>query len=1011
MIKKALIILLIGLSVCLTNGFADEVPVPILEFRIPEGDAYIQGTEDIKRAPNFIFGAPDFEKMRDLPKNSQDYQLGRKVAYLFTEIEPGAPFGFICTGFLVGPDLLMTNHHCVHDDFGRPYPLELIAVYMDYYQEWRDDPTRGGVTAGVIAIVKADARLDYALLRLDTPIGNTYGWLELDTTTPATPGQSVKIIHHSRGRSKEISRRNSQIVEVPADIAAHNPFLIGYLADTEGGSSGSPIFLRNGKGVIGINHSGWFNRDGPIFNGGSLMSWIVPQIEQWLPRGAAPDLVAESARVDKEFLRPGESFTLSMTLRNQGTTTSPTTLRYYYSTDNTISMDDAPMGTDAVDVLAAGETVEKSITLTAPDYIGTYYYGACVDPADNEYATYNNCSAAVRVNVSMTPPFWMYWAEAGRNSILRAANDGTNLQFLITQIGFARGIALDVADGKIYWTEPKGRQAGEIQRANLDGSNIENLITGLNLSYGIALDVASGKMYWTNWGPGEIQRANLDGSNIEVLVTGLIHSRGIALDVANGKMYWTDGTWPSGEIQRANLDGSNVEVLISGLNAPYAIALDVAGGKMYWTVAYGPQSGEIQRANLDGSKIEDIIAETVDDPGAHTITGIALDVAGEKMYWTNQSAGRIRRANLDGSNIEDLFIERLPIDGIALGISQSTAPPPVAPLSFNPSAIADQTFTVNTPITPMTLPVATSGTLPYTYTLSPIPTGLDFTAASRSLSGTPTTAGTTDVTYAATDATGASAALTFTITVTDPGPDPGPLDVNGDGQVTVMDLVAVALFYGTQVPGGISLPMDVNADGVVDLLDLTAVAQGIDAAGGGIHALSLEEIEAALLAAIEQTADIEAIAEAPIPASTPQHVLPEGIYSNVADALADARHFATSDVHAVLEGMLQLLAELGAIPSETALLPNYPNPFNPETWIPYHLSKDAEVMLTIHDVRGILVRALTLGHQPAGIYESRARAAYWDGRNESGEPVASGLYFYTLTAGDFNATRKLLIIK
>ena len=264
MSKKALVLLL-GLSLCLTNGFADEVPEPILEFRIPEGDEYIQGTEDIKRAPNFIFGTPDYEKMRDLPKNSQDYQLGRKVAYLFTSIEPGSPFGFICTGFLVGPDLLMTNHHCVHDDFGRPFPLELIEIYMDYYQEPEDDSTRGGVTAGVIAIVKADARLDYALMRLNKPIGNTYGWLELDTTTPATPGKSVKLIHHSAGRSKEISRRNSQIVEIPAKTAALYPFLIGYLADTEGGSSGSPIFLRNGTGVIGINHSGWFNQDGPDF--------------------------------------------------------------------------------------------------------------------------------------------------------------------------------------------------------------------------------------------------------------------------------------------------------------------------------------------------------------------------------------------------------------------------------------------------------------------------------------------------------------------------------------------------------------------------------------------------------------------------------------------------------------------------------------------------------------------------------------------------------------------------
>ena len=96
---------------------------------------------------------------------------------------------------------------------------------------------------------------------------------------------------------------------------------------------------------------------------------------------------------------------------------------------------------------------------------------------------------------------------------------------------------------------------------------------------------------------------------------------------------------------------------------------------------------------------------------------------------------------------------------------------------------------------------------------------------------------------------------------------------------------------------------------------------------------------------------------------------------------------------------------------QTQLLANYPNPFNPETWIPYQLSEPAEVTLRIYAVNGILVRTLALGQTPAGIYQNRSRAAYWNGRNDVGEPVASGIYFYTLTAGDFTATRKLLIRK
>ena len=103
--------------------------------------------------------------------------------------------------------------------------------------------------------------------------------------------------------------------------------------------------------------------------------------------------------------------------------------------------------------------------------------------------------------------------------------------------------------------------------------------------------------------------------------------------------------------------------------------------------------------------------------------------------------------------------------------------------------------------------------------------------------------------------------------------------------------------------------------------------------------------------------------------------------------------------------------DLSQVPSETALLRNYPNPFNPETWLPYHLAEPAEVTLSIYSAGGQLVRTLALGHQPAGIYASKSRAAYWDGRNAVGERVASGLYFYTLTAGDFAATGKMLIRK
>ena len=111
---------------------------------------------------------------------------------------------------------------------------------------------------------------------------------------------------------------------------------------------------------------------------------------------------------------------------------------------------------------------------------------------------------------------------------------------------------------------------------------------------------------------------------------------------------------------------------------------------------------------------------------------------------------------------------------------------------------------------------------------------------------------------------------------------------------------------------------------------------------------------------------------------------------------------------------LEKVAELStsaplATPASTALLENYPNPFNPETWIPYRLKSECAPTIQIYDQRGMLIRTLPLGVQKPGDYLSREKAAYWDGRNKRGEKVANGVYFYTLNAGDFTATRKMLL--
>ena len=139
---------------------------------------------------------------------------------------------------------------------------------------------------------------------------------------------------------------------------------------------------------------------------------------------------------------------------------------------------------------------------------------------------------------------------------------------------------------------------------------------------------------------------------------------------------------------------------------------------------------------------------------------------------------------------------------------------------------------------------------------------------------------------------------------------------------------------------------------------------------------------------------------------------PPGIWGIAEIGIRDrAGNFNTYDFTETIR--FEVIENAPAAPTivRNALLPNYPNPFNPETWIPYQLAKESNVSISIYSVDGKMVRNLNLGYQLAGIYQSRGKAAYWDGKNGIGEQVVSGIYFYTLTAKDFSATRKMLILK
>ncbi len=200
-------------------------------------------------------------------------------------------------------------------------------------------------------------------------------------------------------------------------------------------------------------------------------------------------------------------------------------------------------------------------------------------------------------------------------------------------------------------------------------------------------------------------------------------------------------------------------------------------------------------------------------------------------------------------------------------------------------------------------------------------------------------------------------------------------DVNQDGTVNVQDLVIVANAIGHPGAADGELNADINADGVIDILDLVQVANAIgegSAAAPAIHSPTAEQIQGWL---------------------TQVRQIDDG---------SPAFRRAINVLEALLRAVL---------PETTVLLANYPNPFNPETWIPYQLANASGVQITIYDTKGSVVRTLALGHQAAGYYTHRSRAVYWDGRNDFGEPVASGVYFYQLQADNISRLRKMVILK
>lgn len=201
-------------------------------------------------------------------------------------------------------------------------------------------------------------------------------------------------------------------------------------------------------------------------------------------------------------------------------------------------------------------------------------------------------------------------------------------------------------------------------------------------------------------------------------------------------------------------------------------------------------------------------------------------------------------------------------------------------------------------------------------------------------------------------------------------------DVNKDGVVDVQDLIYVASQFGNSI---LENDADINNDGVVNIADILLVAAAIT------------NKDAAPLKLIQTKSFLT--------------------HEKVQDWINQARqlYFTSQVYHQGLNYIEHLLVNLS--PNQTLLLANYPNPFNPETWIPYQLANATKPRIRIYSTNGQLIRSLEIGYKPAGVYKEKSKAVYWDGKNQHGEPVASGVYYYSFSAGNYSETRRMVIGK
>ena len=443
----------------------------------------------------------------------------------------------------------------------------------------------------------------------------------------------------------------------------------------------------------------------------------------------------------------------------------------------------------------------------------------------------------------------------------------------------------------------------------------------------------------------------------------------INIAVSGTKLYWTQMTGENaGTINAANLDGTNIKQLVSIKAVPRGIAVDPVAKRLYWTNSHG----WIQSSDLQGRARRNVTRDLSDPMG--------IAVGNGSVYWA-QGDGSVRAVNLTGTQT---------IRTLSTGMDAANGVVIFGTKVYWTEMTGENAGTINS--------VNLDGTgAKQLVSIKAVPRGIAVDPVAKRLYWTNSHGWiqSSDLEGRArrnvANGLGSPGGIVVDAnikapTTTSPTKPTTPTtaskeeyDVNGDGSVDNVDAGLVIASLGMPVTQQ-TRSFDVNGDESITFTDVQLVLNNRDEDAAGAPMLFGMKLTAEQITRIEEQIDL---------------------FIATGDRSPEALK--------TLIYLQQLIAT--ARPDQTQLLANYPNPFNPETWIPYELAADTDVRITIYNAQGVVIRTLQLGQQSAGYYTDRERAAYWDGRNAFGEQVASGVYFYQLETDTMSTLRKMVILK